>query len=199
MGNSLFMKTYIFTLFFLIISLIAYSQRIDTLVMAAEVKSGDTLIIKQLNEIEVFPKLRNRYETRRYDRLVRYVKKVYPYAQIAAQKMQEYEQILNNTPDGSQQRKVMKKMEDEIYEEWGEDLKDLTYMQGEILLKLIDRQTGESSYELVKEFRGNFRAFFYQSFARIFGFNLKERYNPKEIYYDKQIEYIVRLIETNRL
>ncbi len=91
----------------------------------------------------------------------------------------------------------MKTIEDEIYAEWGEDLKELTYMQGEILLKLIDRQTGESSFELLKEFRGNFRAFFYQSFARIFGFNLKERYDPQGR--DKEIEYIVHLIETNRL
>lgn len=193
------MKTFVFTLFFLIISLIVYSQQNDTLIMRAEIQSGDTLIIKQLDELEVFPKLRNRYQARRYNRLVRYVQKVYPYAQIAAQKMNEYEQILIDTPDPAKQRKLMKKVEDDIYEEWGEDLKDLTYMQGGILLKLIDRQTGESSYEIVKEFRGGFRAFFYQSFARIFGFNLKERYNPKEVYSDQQIEYIVRLIESNRL
>ncbi len=193
------MKTFVFTLLFLIISLLAHSQHNDSLVMQAEIQSGDTLIVKQLDELEVFPKLRNRYQARRYDRLVRYVQKVYPFAQIAATKMNEYEQILINTPDPAKQRKIMKKVEAEIYEEWGEDLKGLTYMQGGILLKLIDRQTGDSSYELVKEFRGGFRAFFYQSFARIFGFNLKERYNPKEVYYDKQIEYIVRLIETNRL
>ncbi|MDA3905576.1 MAG: DUF4294 domain-containing protein [Bacteroidales bacterium] len=191
------MKTFILTLFFFLAGFTAYSQQNDTLFIQANVQSGDTIIIKQLDEVEVFPKIRNRYQARRHSRLIRYVLKVYPYAQIAAKKMQEYEQILIDTPDPHQQRKIMKKMEKEIYAEWEGDLKDLTFMQGGILLKLIDRQSGESSYEIVKEFRGGFRAFFYQSFARIFGFNLKERYDPKGK--DRDIEYIVSLIESNRL
>ncbi len=193
------MKTFMFSIFFLILSTFSLAQQLDTVITQANIKSGDTLLIKQLNEVEVFPKFKHAYQQRRYDRLVRYVKKVYPYAQIAADKMHEYEDVLLSTPDKGEQRKIMKQVEDEIYAEWEGDLKELTYMQGGILLKLIDRQTGESSYELVKEFRGSFRAFFYQSFARLFGFNLKERYNPKENYYDQQIEYIVHLIETNRL
>lgn len=191
------MKTFVITLFFIVFNFAAYAQKSDSIILPARIISGDTLYYKHLNEVEVFPKNRSRYQIRRYDRLTRYVKKVYPYAQIAAEKMKEYEQILNNTSSPSEQRKIMKTIEDEIYAEWGEDLKELTYMQGEILLKLIDRQTGESSFELLKEFRGNFRAFFYQSFARIFGFNLKERYDPQGR--DKEIEYIVHLIETNRL
>ncbi len=191
------MKTFAFAILFVFFGITLFAQKKDTVILEAVVNSGDTLLTKQLDEIEVFPKFKYRYQARRYDRLVRYVIKVYPYAQIAANKMHEYEQILINTPDPAQQRKIMKKIEDEIYEEWGEELKEFTYMQGGILLKLIDRQTGESSYELVKEFRGSFRAFFYQSFARIFGFNLKERYDPNGK--DMQIEYIVRLIETNRL
>lgn len=188
-----------FSVFFIVFSTITYAQQLDTVISQANIQSGDTLLIKQLDEVEVFPKFKHKYQQRRYDRLVRYVKKVYPYAQIAADKMREYEEVLLNTPDRGEQRKIMKQVEEEIYAEWEGDLKELTYMQGGILLKLIDRQTGESSYELVKEFRGSFRAFFYQSFARLFGFNLKERYNPKENYYDQQIEYIVHLIETNRL
>ncbi|MCD6091372.1 MAG: DUF4294 domain-containing protein [Bacteroidales bacterium] len=193
------MKTLLISLFFSLFSLAVYPQQLDTLIIQAEIDSGDTLMVKELKEVVVFPKFRYAYQTRRYNRLVRYVKKVYPYAQIAAVKMEEYEQILVNTPEPSMQRKLMKQIEEEIYAEWEGDLKELTFLQGGILLKLIDRQTGESSYELVKEFRGRFRAFFYQSFARIFGFNLKERYNPEENEYDKQIEYIVHLIETNRL
>lgn len=193
------MKTLAFILFFLLFGFALHAQQGDTLIVEAKVNSGDTLMLKQLDEVEVFPKFKNRYQARRYNRLTRYVKKVYPYAQIAAEKMQEYEQILMDTPEPLEQRKIMKKIEAEIYEEWEDDLKNLTYLQGGILLKLIDRQTGESSYTIVQEFRGKFRAFFYQSFARIFGFNLKDRFDPKGDKYDRQIEYIVRLIETNRL
>lgn len=193
------MKAIAFSLFLFLFCTVSYAQQWDTIVLQANVQSGDTLLIKQLKEVEVFPKFKYAYQQRRYNRLVRYVQKVYPYAQIAAAKMHEYEDILMNTPDRAAQRKIMKQVEDEIYAEWEGDLKELTYMQGGILLKLIDRQTGDSSYELVREFRGSFRAFFYQSFARIFGFNLKERYNPKENSYDQQIEYIVQQIENKQL
>ncbi len=183
----------------LFIPFFGIAQKRDSLYVQARINAGDTLMVKQLDEVIVYPKFKYAYQNRRYNRLIRYVKKVYPYAQIAAKKMQEYEQILQNTPDPREQKKIMKKVEAEIYAEWGDDLKELTYRQGGILLKLIDRQTGNSSYALVQEFRGNFRAFFYQSFARLFGFNLKERYNPKENVYDRQIENIVRLIESKRL
>lgn len=193
------MKIFLFTSFFIFFGFAVLAQQSDTLLIKAEVKEGDTLMIKQLDEVEVFPRLRNRYQARRYGRLVSYVKKVYPYAQIAAKKMKEYEQILIDTPEPADQRKIMKQLEAEIYEEWEGDLRNLTYLQGGILLKLIDRQTGEASYYIVEEFRGKFRAFFYQSFARLFGFNLKDRYDPEGDNYDRQIEHIVHLIEVGRL
>lgn len=193
------MKIFLFTSFFIFFGFAVLAQQSDTMLIKAEVKEGDTLMIKQLDEVEVFPRLRNRYQARRYGRLVRYVKKVYPYAQIAAKKIKEYEQILIDTPEPADQRKIMKQLEAEIYEEWEGDLRNLTYLQGGILLKLIDRQTGEASYYIVEEFRGKFRAFFYQSFARLFGFNLKDRYDPEGDNYDRQIEHIVRLIEVGRL
>jgi hypothetical protein len=191
------MKNYFFTLVFAFAFLVLHAQKTQSLIIKIDPITGDTIYIKHLNELEVLPKFKNARQSRRYDRLTLNVKKVYPYAQIAKAKMQEYEQILQNTPNSVAQRKIMKQIEDEIYAQWGDKLKDLTYSQGGILLKLIDRETGESSYELVQEFRGKLRAFFYQSFARVFGFNLKERYDPKGK--DHQIEYIVRLIETNRL
>ena len=193
------MRALFFTIFLLFTTLLGFAQNHDSLFVQARIDAGDTLMVKQLDEVVVHPRFKYAYQARRYNRLVRYVKKVYPYAQIAAEKMQEYEQILQNTPNPKEQKKIMKKVEAEIYAEWGDNLKELTYKQGGILLKLIDRQTGDSSYALVQEFRGNFRAFFYQSFARLFGFNLKERYDPQKNAYDRQIENIVRLIEAKRL
>ena len=91
----------------------------------------------------------------------------------------------------------MRKAEKEINEEFGGDLRDLTFTQGKILLKLIDRETGNTSYDLVKELRGGFTAFFYQGFARIWGYNLKSDYDPKDE--DELIETIVTLIERGQL
>jgi len=73
----------------------------------------------------------------------------------------------------------------------------MTFSQGKILIKLVDRETGNSSYELVKELRGAFSAFFYQAFARIFGFNLKIKYDPEGE--DREIETIVKMIETGQI
>ena len=74
----------------------------------------------------------------------------------------------------------MKQAEKEMEEEFGDDLRDFTFSQGKILIKLVYRETGDSSYELVAELRGKFRAFFWQAFARLFGFNLKMGMIPRE-------------------
>ena len=91
----------------------------------------------------------------------------------------------------------MKQAEDELQAEFGDDLRNLTISQGKILLKLVYRETGASSYDLVAELRGKFRAFFWQAFARIFGFNLKSGYDPEGE--DADIEFIVKMIEAGQL
>jgi hypothetical protein len=91
----------------------------------------------------------------------------------------------------------MKDLEDELNEEYGQELRELTISQGKILLKLIDRETGETSYNLISEFRGEFRAVFYQAFARIFGMNMKLHYDPEGE--DRDIEAIVIMIENGQL
>ena len=134
---------------------------------------------------------------RRLTRYVKNVKKVLPYAKLAGAKLREYEIILKNAESDKQRRKIMKQAEKEINEEYGDKLKDLTFSQGFILIKLIDRETGNSSYELVQELRGKFTAFFYQTFARLWGYNLKVKYDPNGE--DRQLEVIVRLIELGKL
>lgn len=165
----------------------------------AFIKEGDTIYVDELNEVEVTAPLifNNKQNAKRYSRLVRYVKKVYPYAKVAGIKMQEYERILENTPKKRDRKKLMKQAEDDLKEEFSEKLKKLTYMQGEILLKLIDRETQTSGYDIVKEMRGGFKASFYQGFARLFGFNLKDRYDPEGR--DREIEEIVQMIENGKI
>jgi hypothetical protein len=139
----------------------------------------------------------SRRDIRKVERLIYHVKKVYPYAKLAGIKLREYDKQLVNAKNDRDRRRIMRKAEKEINEEFGGELRNLTFTQGKILLKLIDRETGNTSYDLVKELRGGFTAFFYQGFARIWGYNLKSDYDPNGE--DELIETIVTLIEHGQL
>ena len=93
----------------------------------------------------------------------------------------------------------MKEAEDQIATQYTEELKKLTFSQGAILIRLIDRETGSTSYQVVRELRGRLRAFFYQGFARIWGYNLKSEYNPQANPEDDEIETIVTLLERGQI
>lgn len=194
------MKRLIFIFSFLFFaSGFCFSQNNNSIVTTAIIIDGDTMPYIHLKEVIIFapPQFKSRRSRIRYGKLVRNIKKVYPFAKLAGIKLSEYNEILVNVTEKKERRKIMRRAEDELQEEFGGDLKKLTFSQGKILLKLVDRETGECSYELVQELRGKFIAFFWQSFARIFGFNLKIRYDPKGK--DKQIEHIVRMIEAGAI
>jgi hypothetical protein len=166
---------------------------------SAKVIGADTIPVIYIGEVSVWgnKSARNSAEARQWDRLVRNVKKAYPYAKIAGQKFNEYNQKIAGIQSKSVQKALMKQAEEELEAKFGSELKELTITQGKILLKLIDRETSNSSYDIVKDFRGNFRAFFYQSFARVFGYNLKVKYDP--LGEDADIERIVLLIENGSI
>src|ERR1700741_4308657 len=126
-------------------------------------------------ETEMSFKTRRQYA--QWTRLKYNVKKVYPYAIIASARLKEYEQILEKMPNDALRKAYMKEAEKKLDQEFGGQLRDLTMNQGRILIKLIDRETGHSSYELVKQLRGNFSAFMWQSFASLFGSSLKTEYD----------------------
>lgn len=177
-----------------------YSQEPWPVITEANVdENGDTLAVITLPEFVKFapPQFKNAFQERRYNRLVRNVKKAYPYAKLAGIRLIEYETQLMQVTTEREKNELMRQAEDDIREEFEEDLKKLTFSQGWILLKLIDRETGNTSYDLVSEFRGKFRAFFWQTFARIFGFDLKVSYDPLDA--DKDIEQIVRMIEAGAI
>jgi hypothetical protein len=192
------MLRFLFIPIFLFISLYSFSQEQDSIFVYATIVDGDTIPFIQLKEVNVYNwKILSRSEEKKLTRLMKNVKIVYPYARLAGIKLVEYEDILAQAPDDQARRKIMKQLEDEIEAEYGQELRDLTVSQGKILLKLVDRETGESSYELVSDLRGQFRAVFYQAFARIFGLNMKLRYDPEGE--DREIEYIVKMIENGQL
>lgn len=195
------MKKLVFALFIIMLYVtpVASQEVVPVITDAVIDENGDTLAVITLPEYVKFahPVFKNVFQEYRWNRLVRNVKAAYPYARLAGIRMVEYETQLLNIKTEKERKQLMKEAEEKIREEFEDDLKQLTFTQGWILLKLIDRETGHSSYELVKEFRGQFRAFFWQTFARIFGFDLKVRYDPLDA--DKDIELIVRMIEAGAI
>ena len=160
-------------------------------------ENGDTLLIVYLPEVDI--DLMQRYlqiiDTRQGRRLANNVRKVYPYAKLAGAKMREYDSVLANVSDKNERNRLMKQAEKETTDQYTEELKDLTITQGLILIRLIDRETGNTSYQVVQELRGKVRAFFYQGFARLWGYNLKTEYDPHNNPEDDEIETIMTLLE----
>lgn len=161
----------------------------------ARIENGDTILVIELQPVDVIAprEFTSRREARRYNRLVRNVKTVYPYAQLAGVMFREYLNELEQYDSERQRREFTREAEKNVRNTFEEDLKRLTFSQGLILLKLIDRETQHTSYDILKDFRGTFSAVFWQSFGRLFGFNLRTKYDPQGE--DEMIEEIVQLIE----
>jgi hypothetical protein len=124
-----------------------------------------------------------------YRRLRYNVLKVLPYARFAGQTYRKLQRDLAVTADKHKQKELIDTCETQIKNLFNKEIKNLTISQGEILIKLIDRETGNTSYAMVKDMKGGFKAFVYQSVARVFGHDLKEKYDPDE---QKDIEAILR-------
>lgn len=132
-------------------------------------------------------------EREKWDKLKFDVKKAYPYAVLAKMKLAEMDAQLALV-DGERNRKdFTTKCEKELVSQFSSDMKNLTYSQGKILFKLLDRETGSTTYQIIKERRGSFSAFMWQGVASIFGNNLNQGYDPYGD--DEKIEEVVQLIE----
>ena len=160
-----------------------------------QIENQDTLYLMNLPLYEVSAKAPFflRMKIKKYNKLIRDVKKTYPYAKLAAKKMLEYEKIVLAATTEQERKKRMEDAELNLTKEFQDEIKKLTFKQGIILMKLIDRETGDSSYAIIQELRGHFKAFFWQAFARLFGYDLKVKYDPYGK--DKDIEQIVLQIE----
>jgi hypothetical protein len=159
------------------------------------IQDNDTLPVFELPEVRVYEKkdFEYLYLKRRYRRLIYNVKKAYPYSKIAGSRLKALDDYLVMLDSEKERKEYIQFAEKEIMEEFEKDVKKLTITQGIILVKLIDRETGRTSYEVIKELKGGFTAFFWQGIARIFGNNLKAEYDPEGS--DRIIEDIVLGIE----
>lgn len=142
--------------------------QLTPMIVTEEVKIADVRIFKSQAD-------RDAYRRLRYN-----IYKVLPYAKFAAERYQKLQRDLATTADKKKQKLMVDTCETQIKDLFKKEVENLTISQGEILIKLIDRQTGSTSYQMVKDLKGGLRAFMFQSLARLFGHDLKETYDPNE-------------------
>ena len=198
------MKRILFLTFFLSLMAVRLdAQELTTTVneflVPAIIQKGDTIPLMQLPTVYVYKPLvfKNKREQRAYNRLVHNVKKTLPIAKEVNRAIIETYEFLQTLPDDKAREKHLRMVEKGVKEQYTPRLKKLTFSQGKLLIKLIDRESNSSSYELVKAFLGPFKAGFYQAFAAIFGASLKKEYHPEDE--DALIERIVLQVESGQL
>ncbi|MBQ8272264.1 MAG: DUF4294 domain-containing protein [Tidjanibacter sp.] len=157
--------------------------------------TGDTAYVVQLSDIIEFKSIG---DIKRHKRLIRNVKAVYPYAVDARILFQQLNAQLDTVQNEKERNKITKALEKELIKRYTPVLEKMTYSQGKILIRLIDRETERTSYQIVEEFRGKFAAKFWNTIARIFRANLKQEYDPTQGE-DKLIEQIIILYEAGLL
>lgn len=162
---------------------------------------GDTCRMTYIRNITVYPpmKFRNKKEEQFYWRTVRDVRKTLPYAKLAFSTLCETYEYIQTIPDKKTREAHLKRLESDIFERYKPVIKGFTKSQGKMLLKLINRETNQSSYNIVKAFLGSFRAGFWQTFGRFFGMNMKVAYRPDKNKDDAVIERVATLIEQGSL
>lgn len=163
------------------------------------VYQGDTIPYITLRNVYIYPriKFKSKKQERYYWKLVRDVKKTLPLAKEIRRAVMETYEYMETLPDTKSRERHMKAVEKGLKEQYTARMKKLTFSQGKLLIKLVNRECNQSSYQLVKAFMGPFKAGFYQTFAALFGASLKKEYHPKDD--DKLIERIAVLVENGQL
>ena len=198
------MKRLIVSVIGLMFSLLAVSQSTEAVKAQASkgimvpciVVDGDSLALVRLPKVHIYPQLKfaTYEEYYRYKKLVRDVKKVYPYSLIVRKTFNDVQLVLDTMSNNKQKKKYLKALEDQLVDQYYKELVAMTVRQGEILTKLIDRELGRSSYEIIKEFRGGISAMMWQGVAKMFGESLKTTYDHNSAD-DQMIERIIVQIE----
>lgn len=171
----------------------------DGYIVHATHYEGEWIPYYKLNTFIVFPPrtFSSKKEYEKYSRLAKNVKKVYPYSLIVKYKLEEIAQTLETLETEKQKKKYIDQAEKELKAEFEGQIRSMTFTQGRILIKLINRETGETTYQIVKDLKGSLTAFFWQSVAVIFSSSLKYEYDAKGD--DALIEEIVLRLENQQL
>jgi hypothetical protein len=155
----------------------------------------DTSLHFELRPIDIYPDKKDLSpkKQREYSMLEMKIRKVYPMAKVAAVRLAEYNRVYTSFKTERERKNYVKGIEKELFAEFEDTIKTMKVSEGRILIKLLDRQTGNTSFEIIKEFKGGFSAFFWQSVAKLFGHDLKSQYDPNA--QDWMIEAIVMQID----
>ena len=172
---------------------------INGYLVPACIYEGDTIASLHMPTLYCFKPLifKNKKQQQEYNRLVRSVKKTLPIAKEVNRAIIETYEFIQTLPDEKTRQKHLQAVEKSVKEQYTPRMKKLTLSQGKLLIKLVNRETDSSSYDLVKAFLGPFKAGFYQAFAAIFGASLKKEYHPNEE--DALVEQIVLLVESGQI
>lgn len=181
------------------------SEEVVTPAVALEVQvgkalyKGDSIPHVILPTLSKYPPLKfaNERERQRYNRLVANVKKVLPIAKLAKHTIIETYDYLETLPTKEERDAHIRQVELGLRRQYTPLMKKLSYSQGKLLVKLVDRECNQTSYEIVKAFIGPLRAGFYQVFAGLFGNSLTKRYDPDGD--DRYTERVVRMVESGQL
>ncbi len=170
----------------------AQTGKLDTLTTYAVVYNGDTIEAKTLYNFAVYARIANANKENRakMTRLRNAIIVTYPYAMRSGLILNEMNARLANVTDKSDRKEYIKSREKELKKEFTDPLSNLSIYQGKVLMKLINRQTGNDCYDIIKEYKGGFTARFYQTVAFFFSSNLKQSYDPRGE--DYEIEMILK-------
>ena len=164
-----------------------------------EVQGTDTIFLFHLPNVYIFHpmKFKNKQQEKYYWKLVRDIKKTLPYSKLITKVIKETNDTLIHMHSERERDRYMKKFEKEIYKKYESSFKRMTFSQGKLLIRLIDRECDATSYDLIKVYRGSFTAGFYQLFAKMFGADLKSEYGSGKN--DALIERIILQVESGQL
>lgn len=184
---------FIILLFFVAAPLFGVAQDETTNDTVLFNSNNDSLLFVELETVDIYPERGKKLNYRKYSRLVRKIRKVYPFAREAVLELEKYNKLYENTTDEREKRKYVRQVEKELFRRHEDELKKFTISEGRYLVLLIDRETGNTSYSIIKELKGGLPALFWQGIAKIFNNDLKEEYDP--LYKHFVIEQIATMVE----
>ena len=182
-------------------TLLAQAQSTHSHIKAIEIieNGEDTLYATYLKEISIFPELkfRNKKQERFYWRTVRDVKKTLPYAKLIKKDIQYADSVLRTFSTEKEKRQWWRKFEKQLFRKYEKDFRGMYASQGMMLMKLVNRETSQTGYDLIKHYKGKFTANFWQFIAKLFKNDLKEEYDENDK--DNIVERVIILVESGQL
>lgn len=188
------MRIVIGIIFLVVFPLLQPVKAQDFKLMEASVEGNDTIPMATLKAVEISGNMGEKGKTKRalYAELIRDVKVTLPYARFFAKKMHKLDSTLKTFEDKSKRKAYLEKEEEKLKADLKSELKDLTYDQGRVLIKLISRETDKTTYDLIKRYKSGLKATMWQTAARVFSMNLKSSYDKQE---EEALERILKALD----